>query len=105
MNLADIERLVSELLARGDMNADTIGDLTRIQDEARAGTAHPDDVDYLSALHARIFESGDAVEIEPVVDNSDEVAALRAENSALRAELEEARSKIAELEERLSAQG
>lgn len=104
MTLADIERLVSELLARGDMNSDTIADLTRILDEARAGTAHPDDVDYLVALHARIFQSGDAGEDEPTVDTSGDVEQLRAENAALRAELDEARAKIAELEERL-AQG
>lgn len=104
MTLPDTERYVAELLARGDMNADTVADLNRILAEARAGTVHPDDLDYLAALHGRIFASGEVVADEVAPMGVDATAELRAENERLRAELDEARNKIAELEERLAVQ-
>lgn len=107
MNLPDVERFVTDLLARGDMNSDTTADLNRILAEARAGTADADDLDYLQALHARIFATGESVveAVAPVDVDVDAMADLRAENERLRAELDAARNTIAELEERLSAQG
>ncbi|KKB08794.1 hypothetical protein [Devosia chinhatensis] len=98
MNLPEIERLVSELLATGDMNEDTRADLERILAEARAGQAHADDVDYLAALHARLLSAG-APETEPsgLSQAGDDKAALHAEIARLRAELEAAHRTIADL--------
>ncbi len=104
MNLPDIERLVSELLSRGDMNEDTVVDLNRILAEARAGTADPDDLDYLAALHARIVLSGEVPAEDAVSEGRDALDALRQDNERLRAELEDARNRIAQLEEQLAAQ-
>ncbi|MEQ1771469.1 MAG: hypothetical protein ABL879_16700 [Devosia sp.] len=52
-----IDQLVAELLARGDMSDDTVADLNRQLEAWRAGTLDPDDDAYLRALHARIFET------------------------------------------------
>ncbi len=101
MDLAEVERLVAELLATGEMNEDTVADLERIRAEAKAGQSYPDDLDYLRALHARILSSDRVVEAEPVAPPEDVVTQLRAEISQLQAELADARQTIAELEERL----
>jgi hypothetical protein len=50
-----VDQLVAELLARGDMNDDTTIELNRILDEWRAGRVDPDDEAYIEALHARIM--------------------------------------------------
>jgi hypothetical protein len=49
------DQLVAELLARGDMNDDTVKDLNRIVEDWRAGKLDPDDDAYLRALHARLM--------------------------------------------------
>lgn len=58
------DQIVAELLARGDMNDETVLELNRLLDEWRAGQLHADDEAYLRALHARITET--VAEAEPV---------------------------------------
>ena len=50
-----VDQLVSELLARGDMNDDTTLELNRILSDWRADKLDPDDAAYLEALHARLL--------------------------------------------------
>jgi hypothetical protein len=57
-----VDQLVAELLARGDMNDDTVVELNRMLDDWRAGRLDPADADYLRSLHARIFETEMVVE-------------------------------------------
>ncbi|MEO6395142.1 MAG: hypothetical protein ABIO40_04460 [Devosia sp.] len=63
----EIDQLVAELLARGDMNEETIVDLNRILEDWRAGRLDPDDGSYVRAFHARII-SGAVAEPEPEPD-------------------------------------
>ncbi len=49
-----VDQLIAELLARGDMNDDTVIELNRILEDWRAGKLDPDDESYVAALHARI---------------------------------------------------
>jgi hypothetical protein len=102
MNLADIERLTSELLASGLLNADTVADIERILGDARANQSYPDDLDYLQALHARLL-SPDRADEPDESRTEDEVAGLRAEIVRLQSELADARQTIAELESRLAS--
>ncbi|SMQ59780.1 hypothetical protein SAMN06295905_0282 [Devosia lucknowensis] len=102
MNEAEVDRLVGELLATGEMNEDTVADLERILAEAKAGQSYPDDIDYLRALHARILSS-DQAEPEATTPVADDAAQLRQEISRLQAELADARQTIAELETRLAS--
>jgi hypothetical protein len=53
-----LDQLVAELLARGDMNDDTVIELNRILDDWRANRLDPDDASYVQALHARIMNLG-----------------------------------------------
>lgn len=55
MNLVKIERLVTELLATGQITQDTRDDLYRILAEAKSNQVGADDLQYLQALHARII--------------------------------------------------
>ena len=50
-----IDQVVAELLARGDMNDDTVIELNHMLDSWRAGTLDPEDDAYLRALHARVM--------------------------------------------------
>ena len=60
------DQLVAELLARGDINDETTLELNRILDDWRAGRLHPDDNDYLVALHARLMNlAPEAVDSAP----------------------------------------
>jgi hypothetical protein len=102
MELANIERLVGELLGTGEMNEDTVADLERIVSEARAGDSYPDDLKYLQALHARILSPDRAIDADEASDD-DVVAQLRAEVSRLQSELAVAKQMIAELEARLAS--
>ena len=49
-----VDQLVAELLARGDINDDTTLELNRILDDWRANKLDPDDESYVQALHARL---------------------------------------------------
>jgi hypothetical protein len=50
-----IDQIVAELLARGDMNDDTVIELNRMLDSWRAGKLDPEDESYIRALHARVM--------------------------------------------------
>ena len=50
-----IDQVVAELLARGDMNDETVVELNHMLDSWRAGTLDPEDDAYLRALHARVM--------------------------------------------------
>ncbi len=99
MNVTEVETLIAELLATGEMNADTQADLERIAEEARAGQSHPDDVDYLRALHGRILSSAPAeAETAEAAPEGESVEALHRRIAALEGELDEAGRTIARLE-------
>ena len=51
-----VDQLVGELLARGDMNDDTTLELNRILSDWRAGKLDPDDAAYVEALHGKIMD-------------------------------------------------
>ena len=57
------EALIQALLATGTMNEETSADLGRWLEEFKAGTLHPDDAEYIAALHARV--TGEAAQLEP----------------------------------------
>jgi hypothetical protein len=50
-----VDQLIAELLARGDINDDTTLELNRILTDWRAGQLESDDADYVQALHAKIM--------------------------------------------------
>ena len=58
---SETEGLVAALLATGEMSEETTADLTRMRDEARAGTLDADDAAYVAALHARLLGEGAVV--------------------------------------------
>ena len=55
MDALQVDQLVAELLARGDMNDDTTLELNRILSDWRADKLDPTDADYAQALHARLM--------------------------------------------------
>jgi hypothetical protein len=48
------DELIQQMLASETLNEDTAADLRRMLDEFRAGTLHPDDADYVIALHGKL---------------------------------------------------
>ena len=84
------DQLVGELLARGDMNDDTVVDLNRILDDWRAGKLDPDDESYLRALHARVMNlTPEPEDAAPVASNRlDGLSIEEWRDRALRAESE-----------------
>ena len=96
-----VEALIKELLATGGMNEDTIADLNRWAEEARAGTLHPDDAAYIEALHAKITgaplpEPEDVLPAEPARLDGFSIEDWR--DRALRAE-----AKLAQLKDSISS--
>jgi|GEM_PF-874318 len=91
----DVDALVNELIATGEMNAETVADLERIRADHLAGSLHPDDTDYLVAFHARIM-GAPGVE-RPVED-------LHAQLLAARQRLADAQAEVARLEQAIAAQ-
>lgn len=95
-----VEALIKELLATGSMNEDTIADLNRWLEEAGNGTLHPEDADYIAALHARVtgappVEDSDAGASEPA--RLDGLSLEEWRDRALRAE-----SELAQLKDSIS---
>ncbi len=105
MTVQDVETLVAELLATGEINEDTRADLERIESEARAGQSHPDDLDYLKALHGRVLNAPQDSEAASGAVVAEAGEDLRAEITRLRAELVEAQQTIAELRAQLAPAG
>jgi hypothetical protein len=50
-----VDQLIAELLARGDMNDETTLELNRMLEAWRQGGLDPDDEAYIKALHARLM--------------------------------------------------
>ena len=50
-----VDQLVAELLARGDMNDETTLELNRMLEDWRQNKLDPSDADYIQALHARLM--------------------------------------------------
>jgi hypothetical protein len=87
-----IDQLVAELLARGDMNDDTTVDLNRILEEWRTGKLDPDDENYVRALHARIMDGPVVLDdIEPGPERIDGLSIADWRDRALKAEADLAR--------------
>ncbi len=88
-----VDQLVGELLARGDMNDDTTIELNRILADWRADKLDPDDAAYVEALHARLLnlaapETADIVQAATPVSRLDGLAIEEWRDRALRAEAE-----------------
>jgi hypothetical protein len=93
-----VDQLVAELLARGDINDDTTLELNRILDDWRAGKLDPSDADYVQALHARIMgialDPDDTVVTAAPVNRLDGLSIEEWRDRALKAE-----ATLADLEE------
>jgi hypothetical protein len=48
------DELIQQMLASETLNEDTAADLRRMLEEFRAGNLHPDDSEYIVALHAKL---------------------------------------------------
>jgi hypothetical protein len=86
-----VDQIVAELLARGDMNDDTVLELNRNLADWRAGTLDADDEAYLRALHARIVSGAVAEPIEETSGGPSRIDGLSIEEwreRALKAEAE-----------------
>ena len=92
-----VDQLVGELLARGDMNDDTTLELNRILSDWRAGKLDPDDAAYVEGLHAKIMNLApeqDEPTASPSPARLDGLTIEEWRDRALRAE-----SELAQLEE------
>ena len=87
-----IDQLVAELLARGDMNDDTTLELNRILADWRADKLDPADADYVQALHAKIMgisvDPDDVVVTAAPVNRIDGLSIEEWRDRALKAEAE-----------------
>ena len=84
-----VDQLVSELLARGDINDDTTLELNRILADWRADKLDPGDADYVRALHARLMNLApepDDVPIAAAVTRLDGLSIEEWRDRALKAE-------------------
>lgn len=102
MTKPDVEALVDDLLATGEMSAETSTDLERIRQEHREGRLEPDEYDYLVALHARLTGEGGSPALEAeaaggVIGTAEEIAQLRAQLAAMTERAERAESELARL--------
>ena len=83
------DQLVAELLARGDINDETVIDLNRMLESWRAGTLDPDDEAYLRALHGRVMNvTPEPEEIVQTVSRLDGLSIEEWRERALKAEAE-----------------
>jgi polyhydroxyalkanoate synthesis regulator phasin len=94
---ASVEKLVGDLIDTGTMSAETTAELSRMRDEARAGTLDPDDRDYLEALHRRLLSSAPEPEKEAAEDLREALDAAIARAEAAEAEAQDLRAQIAAL--------
>jgi hypothetical protein len=89
----EIDELVAQLLARGDMNEETVAELNRMLTDWRAGNLDEHDESYIRGLHARIFETPlpEPEETAPDSARIDGLTIADWRDRALRAEAELAR--------------
>jgi len=88
-----IDQIVAELLARGDMNDDTVIELNRMLDSWREGKLDPEDETYLRALHGRVMN------LEPAAEDVAVAAPARVEGLSI----EEWRDRALKAESELAA--
>jgi hypothetical protein len=91
-----IDQIVAELLARGDMNDDTVIELNGMLDNWRAGKLDPEDESYIRALHGRVMNLALEPEetVAPSPDRLDGLTIEEWRERALKAE-----SELAQLED------
>ena len=93
-----VDQIVAELLARGDMNDETTLELNRMLEDWRQNKLDPADADYLTALHARLMsltpESDDMVGGPPAINRIDGLSIEEWRDRALKAEAD-----LAQIEE------
>ena len=94
-----IDRLVQEMLATGAMTAETAADLEAMRDSWQAGTLHPDDRDYVVALHGRVLGGGAAPADGPHEPEWSEIDDLRRQLAEALARAEAAEAELEVLRE------
>ncbi len=52
-----VDTLIRDLLATGQINEDTTAELNRMLADYAAGSLDPEDADYVAALHARVLST------------------------------------------------
>ena len=86
-----VDQLIAELLARGDINDETTLELNRMLEDWRQNKLDPSDADYIQALHARLMnitpEPGEPAAAAPV-NRIDGLSIEEWRDRALRAEAE-----------------
>lgn len=87
-----VDELISELVATGAMNEDTLTDLERMRAENADGRLDPDDEAYLRALHARVMDM-------PMPEPVEEIGPARLDGLTI----EQWRERALKAEERLAA--
>jgi hypothetical protein len=91
--IVQVDQIVSELLARGDINDETTLELNRMLEDWRQNKLDPGDADYLTALHARLTS---------ITPNADEPAAAVAVNRIDGLSIEEWRDRALKAESELA---
>lgn len=66
-----VDTLIRDLLATGQINEDTTAELNRMLADYAAGSLDPEDADYVAALHARVLSTSP----EATEENEDRVEA------------------------------
>jgi hypothetical protein len=92
-----LDQLVGELLARGDIDDATTLELNRMLADWRAGTLSADDAAYVAALHARLLNLASDLEepaAAPIADRIDGLSIEEWRERAIKAE-----AQVAEFEE------
>jgi len=96
-SIVQVDQIVAELLARGDMNDETTLELNRMLEDWRQNKLDPGDADYLTALHARLMNLAPEPDAPPVAAPVNRIDGLSIEewrDRALKAEAE-----LAQIEE------
>ena len=86
-----VDQLVAELLARGDINAETTLELNRMLEDWRQTKLDPSDADYIQALHARLMNftpDPDEPAATPSINRIDGLSIEEWRDRALKAEAE-----------------
>jgi len=96
--IVQVDQIVAELLARGDMNDETTLELNRMLEDWRQNKLDPADADYLQALHSRLMnlapEPDAPPSAAPAINRIDGLSIEEWRDRALKAEAE-----LAQIEE------